>query len=208
MLLWPYAAPGHRILELGCGEGRFGLPFFSARGAELVGIDIAEAPVVLAREEAARRQLDGLAQFDVGDAHALPYESASFDLVFGTAVLHHLRIPLVMAELRRVMRPQSMAVFVEPLGSNPLMNAYRKLTPSLRTADERPLRWRDLAAITEGWRESEVRFFNLTTVFAVPLRRTRWFAPLVSRLHTLDGALFRVPTFQRLAWYSLIVVHA
>ena len=35
--------------------------------------------------------------------------------------------------------PGGLAVFMEPLGRNPLINRYRRLTLTLRTVDEYPL---------------------------------------------------------------------
>jgi SAM-dependent methyltransferase len=46
------------------------------------------------------------------DAAALPFDDASFDLVLGHAVLHHLPdLPAAFAEFRRVLRPGGMVVF-------------------------------------------------------------------------------------------------
>jgi hypothetical protein len=47
-------------------------------------------------------------------------------------------LSLACSEIARVLRPGGPAIFVEPLGHNPLINAYRKRTPALRTVDEHP----------------------------------------------------------------------
>jgi SAM-dependent methyltransferase len=63
-------APGMSVLDVGCGPGRHALAL-AARGAQVVGIDIAPRFIELGNEAAA---LDGLsARFTVGDARALPY---------------------------------------------------------------------------------------------------------------------------------------
>jgi SAM-dependent methyltransferase len=202
----PFAVPGSNVLEIGCSEGKFALHFFAERGARIAGIDIAGRPVEKARAEAERRGLTALAAFEIGDAHQLRWESGSFDLVYATGVLHHLDVRTAMDEVHRVVKPGGTAMFFEPLAGNPLINAYRALTPSRRTPDERPLGRDDLDAITAGWARSEVRFFHLTSLLAVPLRGKPLFAKTVTGLHALDRQLFRMPALRRLAWYAMITL--
>ena len=69
-------APGARILDVGCGPGRHAHAL-GRRGFEVVGVDISERFVALARENAP----DGAAvRFDRADARALAFE-AEFDAV-------------------------------------------------------------------------------------------------------------------------------
>jgi len=95
--------PGMKVLDVACGTGNLALP--AARtGATVTGVDIAPNLVEQARENARREGLN--AQFDEGDAEALPYGDASFDAVvtmFGA--MFAPRPELVAAELKRVCRP-------------------------------------------------------------------------------------------------------
>jgi SAM-dependent methyltransferase len=202
----PFAVPGSNVLELGCSDGKFALDFFATRGARIAGIDIAGRPVEEAQAEAARRGLSALTAFEVGDAHQLRWESSTFDLVYATAVLHHLDLRTALDEVHRVVKPGGSAMFFEPLAGNPLINAFRALTPSRRTPDERPLGRNDLDVVIAGWARSEIQFFHLTSLLAVPLRGKPLFAATVGGLHALDRALFRLPPLRRLAWYAMITL--
>ncbi len=95
--------PGAKVLDVACGTGNLALP--AARlGANVTGVDIAPNLVDQARANAAREGLK--AQFDEGDAEALPYENASFDAtvtMFGA--MFAPRPELVAAELLRVTKP-------------------------------------------------------------------------------------------------------
>jgi len=95
--------PGMKVLDVACGTGNLALP--AARtGAEVTGVDIAPNLVEQARENAKREGLN--AKFDEGDAEALPYADAGFDVVvtmFGA--MFAPRPELVAAELKRVCRP-------------------------------------------------------------------------------------------------------
>jgi len=95
--------PGSKVLDVACGTGNLSLP--AARlGADVTGVDIAPNLVEQARANAEREGLK--AQFDEGDAEALPYADASFDAVitmFGA--MFAPRPDLVAAELKRVTKP-------------------------------------------------------------------------------------------------------
>lgn len=96
-------APGERVLDVACGAGQLSLP--AARtGASVTGIDIATN---LIEQAQARAQAEGLPiRFEEGDAEDLPYEDASFDLVFSLiGAMFAPRPELVAAEIVRVCRP-------------------------------------------------------------------------------------------------------
>lgn len=96
-------APGERVLDVACGAGQLSLPAARA-GAEVAGIDIAPNLVEQARSRARAEGLD--IRFEEGDAEELPYDEASFDLVFSLiGAMFAPRPEQVAAELIRVCRP-------------------------------------------------------------------------------------------------------
>jgi SAM-dependent methyltransferase len=109
------------------------------------------------------------------------------------------------AELSRVLRDEGTGIFIEPLGHNPLINLYRRRTPSLRTPDEHPLLMKDLRLASEFFRRVRCRFVHLTSLAAVPFHRSSYFRGLVEELDQLDRRLFRaVPPLRRFAWQVVI----
>lgn len=94
---------GRRVLDLGCAGG-FMAEALASRGAEVTGIDPAEAAIAAARAhaQAAGRSI----RYDVGVGEALPYPDASFDSVVCVDVLEHVQdLDRVLAEVARVLRP-------------------------------------------------------------------------------------------------------
>ncbi len=142
--------------------------------------------------------------FDVGDASCLAYADRSFDVVFASSVIHHLDVATLAREIARVTKTGGVAIFLEPLGHNPLIRLYRSWTPAARTTDERPLRASDLALLKREWQSATVSYYDLFTLAAVPLRRIRSFSRLVAVAASLDAGFFRMPLAWRLAWFALI----
>jgi SAM-dependent methyltransferase len=96
-------APGRDWLDVGCGTGE--LAFMAAEtGATVTGADLSPTLVETARRQAAERGVD--ITFEVGDAEALPYGDASFDIV--TSSVGAIFAPdhrAVASELARVCKP-------------------------------------------------------------------------------------------------------
>ena len=100
-----------RALELGAGTGYFSLNLLQAGViSEATCTDISQGMVDALAQNAAALDLDVTAR--VADAEALPFGDASFDLVFGHAVLHHLPdLDQAWREIHRVLAPGGVAVF-------------------------------------------------------------------------------------------------
>ncbi len=95
--------PGKHVLDIACGTGNLALPAAGA-GASVVGIDLAGNLVKQARERAQREGLD--IRFDEGDAEALPYADAEFDLCVSMyGIMFAPRPEVATTELLRVCRP-------------------------------------------------------------------------------------------------------
>lgn|SRR5262245_16519644 len=195
---------GRRVLEYGCGMGSLGL-VLAKHGADVTGIDLSDVAVSAAQRRAAAEGLD--VDFRVMDAERLQFPAHSFDVICGSAILHHLDLRRSYVELARTLHPNGVAVFLEPLGHNPLINLYRRLTPGLRTPDEHPLTMKDFRLAREFFGKVELRCFHLLSLLAVPLRRTRLFPRLLSFLTAVDSKLFEaLPTFKRFAWTAVVTL--
>jgi SAM-dependent methyltransferase len=190
------------ILEYGCGPGSYGF-HLAEMGAHVTGIDISPVAISLARQTSVDRGLD--IEWRVMNAEALDLPDASFDLVCGSAILHHLDLSRAVPEVKRVLKPSGRAVFYEALGHNPIINWYRHRTPQLRSSDEHPLREHDLRLISRHFDSVTVRTFHLTTLAAVPLRKSRAFPKVVSLLDAFDRGVFRaIPMLRKHAWSCVI----
>jgi ubiquinone/menaquinone biosynthesis C-methylase UbiE len=196
--------PGSAALEYGCGKGSHAFALAHG-GARVTGIDLSPVAIELATERAAAEGLAGTTEFQVMNAEDLRFPDSSFDLVCGSAILHHLRLDRAYAEVARTLRPEGRAVFLEPLGHNWMINAYRRATPSLRTVDEHPLKLDDLRLAHVHFGDVRLEYFHLTALAALPFRAARTSRRLVSALDGADRRIFRhVPAARRYAWIVLM----
>src|SRR3546814_13720576 len=92
------------------------------------------------------------------NAEAMDFPDDSFDLVFGSGIIHHLDIDRAFAEIARVLRPGGRAVFVEPPGLNPAIEIYRRLTPGAPPPAAHPLPPHHLRRFHAAFRNHTRRF--------------------------------------------------
>lgn len=100
-------ASGKRVLEIGLGTGADFENWVHAN-AHPTGIDLTAAAVETAKRRLDCSPLPEGAQYQLGraDAEALPFQNASFDVVYSFGVLHHTPdTPTAFREALRVLRP-------------------------------------------------------------------------------------------------------
>jgi SAM-dependent methyltransferase len=187
------------VLEYGCANGERSRDL-SGNAKTVKGIDISDVAIARATE------LNGLdnVRFYVMDAMNMTFKDKQFDLVFGSGIIHHLDTERSMKEISRVLRPNGHAIFLEPLGLNPVINVYRSLTPDARTRDEHPLRSNDFAVMRKYFGRVETDFYGLTALAAVPFRFTGFGKHMLDALTTIDRAAFLIPGLRMMAWYILL----
>jgi ubiquinone/menaquinone biosynthesis C-methylase UbiE len=100
-----------RALEIGAGTGYFSLHMLKAGivGA-VTATDISPGMIAALEKNAAAQGLT--VETRVADAERLPFDDASFDLVLGHAVLHHIPdLERAFSEFHRVLRPGGVLLF-------------------------------------------------------------------------------------------------
>jgi SAM-dependent methyltransferase len=115
---------GHRVLDLGCGDGDLTLELWR-RGVGVAAIDASPDMVGVAR---ARARREGAAvSFMVGEAARLPFDAECFDAVVAVTLLCFVADAApVFREIARVLRPGGVLVIGE-LGKWNLWAAARRI---------------------------------------------------------------------------------
>ncbi|MEP6763878.1 MAG: class I SAM-dependent methyltransferase [Gemmatimonadaceae bacterium] len=97
----PQELRGKRVLDVGCGAGRFA-EIALAAGAHVVALDYSSAVDACGTNHADKPQLDVVQ----GDVYALPFEFASFDFVYCLGVLQHTpNVHAAFAALPAMLKP-------------------------------------------------------------------------------------------------------
>lgn len=194
---------GLSVLDYGCGHGMASI-VLARRGARVTAFDLSPGYV---QETQNRAHANGVAdQIHAIPAAAerLPFPDASFDRIWGNAVLHHVQLPMALPEIARVLKPRGRAVFCEPWGGNPLLAFGRKWLPypgKERSPDEQPLLPRDLAVIRRRFPNVVVRPCQLLSM----VRRLTGRCRLADVLHRMDGRLLDLlPEFGHFCRYVML----
>jgi SAM-dependent methyltransferase len=163
---WLKIAPGTRVLDVGCGVGRWSR-LLAARGGEVSGIDLSPTMVRVARRRAATAGLAERCRFAVQDLAELDLHTR-FDLVLGVTVLQHILDP---ARLRCAV--QALAAHLAPRGRVVLLEAApMRLT---RRCDSDIFTARQRRSYIELFHECGLRLQALRGVDPAPFRT--WLLP-------------------------------
>ena len=106
---------GERFLDVGCGTGDMGIEILRRQGgAKVVGIDLAERMLDIARGKVAAAGLADDVSFRIGDAERQAFDAASFDGVVSAFCIRNVaHRALALEQMGRVIRPGGRAVILE-----------------------------------------------------------------------------------------------
>jgi SAM-dependent methyltransferase len=181
--------PGMRVLEVGCGMGRYTLQL-ADRGLDVSGIDL--SPELLRELERFDGGRYGLPLYcgDIADPPAdLP---ENFDAVVGFFTLHHMHdLVRCFSAMARLVRAGGTVGFVEPNAASPLYYLQIAVTPSMTWSAERGIvRMQDTsirrAMSAGGLTEFRSRAFGL-------------FPPIIANLRgagAVEDVIERVPLWR------------
>jgi ubiquinone/menaquinone biosynthesis C-methylase UbiE len=106
--------PGGSVLDVGTGPGFVAIEIarlLEGTGCQVVGMDLSAAMLEIAAENAAKETPNGILTWREGDARAMPFGDAEFDLVVSNDSLHHWDDPLpVLNEIARVLKEDGKCV--------------------------------------------------------------------------------------------------
>jgi SAM-dependent methyltransferase len=118
------------VLDIGCGTGDLITVWVARLGAEVVGIDIHEPSIRLARR---RHSMPNL-QFDLATAEDLLTEEKTYDVIICSEVLEHLHHPQSLLDImRKLIRPDGLCLVTIPNGWGPkeheesILSVYKKI---------------------------------------------------------------------------------
>lgn len=137
-----------RIIDLGCGTGRFSGALADIFAANVLGVEPSSRMI----EQARAKHQDVRLRFQEAPGEALPVDDSSVDMIFMSMVLHHLAEPQKVAlECWRALRTGGHVCIRNTVADETHSYPYLDVFPSIRAIIERQLLSRDrLNGIFEG----------------------------------------------------------
>ena len=195
-------AKNAEILDYGCGIGPSIKKVINFNPKKITGIDISEVSIQKAMEET--KNFGSKVTLKVDNCEKTMFEDNQFDIVYGLGILHHLNFSKCLDEIFRILKPNGALLFIEPLGTNPIINLYRKFTPKARSKDEHPLINEDFLLIQKKYKNVKIKYYGFMTLFFFPFYRNPEKSYFFKALKNIDQFLFRFRIFRLMAWSVLI----
>jgi 2-polyprenyl-3-methyl-5-hydroxy-6-metoxy-1,4-benzoquinol methylase len=192
---------GKKVLDYGAGDGWNTICLAKAK-ARVWAIDISEVGIDLTKRMAAANDVSDLVTAEVQDCYKTRFETDAFDVIYGGGIIHHLDISEAGKELSRILRPDGVAVFCEPIRESNITDYIKAVVlfitrrkPQDVTADEDVLTLEKIRLLRRWFKVVKYRQFIVFSS-ATALVRLR----IVKRLLLwIDYLLIKwIPGFARL----------
>lgn len=110
-----------KILDIATGTSVIPRKLMESKipGIEITGLDITESMLRQGQRKISERDYQTTINLVCGDAMALPCADASFDVVVSGLASHHMDIPLMLSEMKRVLKPGGLLSIID-VGTSPI----------------------------------------------------------------------------------------
>lgn len=122
-----------RILDVATGTSVIPRKIINAdhKNIRIMGLDINETMLQAGRAKIHPRHLNQEISLTCGDAMLLPYQDNSFDLLVSGLASHHMDIPVMLTEMRRVLKPGGQLSIIDvgtsPFWELPIMRGFARI---------------------------------------------------------------------------------
>lgn len=194
-----------KIIDFACGNGENGI-YATMCGAECIGIDISPEGVENSNKNAEKMGVADRCHFVEMDGENMTFEDNTFDLGVEYGALHHVDLDKALSELARVLKKDGEMICIEAMRHNPFIHMYRKRTPHLRTEweVEHILGVESFEVMKKYFEHVDVKFFHLTSLLLVPLRKTFLFRPLLPVFNFIDKLILSSQLVGKYGWIMAI----
>lgn len=164
-----------KILDMGCGSGRFSIALATLGARQVIGIDLGKNGLKIGRKNAKINKIENV-KFVEGSVLALPFKDNEFDFIFCKGVLHHTGdLKKGISEFFRVMKKNGKG-FLYLYGADGIFwNSRKKMRSVMKDI---PL-------------EYTIKILDL---IAMPAKRTiftdSWYVPIEE--HVTNNRLIRI----------------
>jgi 2-polyprenyl-3-methyl-5-hydroxy-6-metoxy-1,4-benzoquinol methylase len=208
---------GRRVLDVGCGDG-LNMTMFAKMGADVTGIDVSPGALDVAHRRAEVNGVADSVRLVCSPIETADLPDASFDVVWGDGILHHVLDELepTVRRLVRWVKDDGLIVFSEPVNLFEPLRRLRRLVPvhTDATPGERPLVASELEIVRRYVPDLRLRHYmllgrldrfvlvNFNYERSAGIRRA-----IVNAIDLLDYGLLSLPLIDRLAGACVLYGH-
>jgi ubiquinone/menaquinone biosynthesis C-methylase UbiE len=197
---------GKKILDYGCGNGVH-YTWLVKLGGEVVGIDLSEKSLEVARKTAEKEGIGEKAKFLLMDCEKLEFPDNYFDIIFDGGSFSSLDLNKAYPELSRVLAPEGFLVGIETFGHNPFTNLKRRLNKATgkrtKWAASHIFQNNDIKKAENFFGKEELFYFHLVSWIVFPFLKIPGSAYALKLFEGIDRILLNVPFLRK---YSFKVV--
>ncbi len=191
-LIKKYFAKKIRILDIGCGDGKYTIELLRQISPNLiVGIDPAKEAILIAQKRI-NKNYRGRIKFKVGNIYEIDkhFKSEQFDLVVIRGVLHHLYYPA--NAIKNVGKVFPSVIIIESNGYNPFLKIIEKVSSYHREHEEKSY-WPP--SLNKWFTEQGYKIISEEYAGIVPYFCPKWIA---KSLKFIEPLFENIPIFNRL----------
>jgi SAM-dependent methyltransferase len=201
-----------RVLVFGCGDDNTTV-LLALKGAEVWAFDISEEAIRLQEKMALANDVQDRIHLFVCAAEEFPFAPNSFDLIVGTAILHHIpdHLSRLPQQLAPVLDRNGRALFVEPVILSPALGRLMAWLPGHQdiSPGERQLTDGDIGHFGKCFRVTPHYFCFLARldrfILNMPLEDApAWQRLIVNVIHRFDSIILSVSFLNRLAGVAVL----
>ncbi len=197
------------VLDYGCGNGVHSIFLIRAGAKKVVGIDLSEKSLEIARERIKREGLEGKVEFLKMDCEKMDFPANYFDIIFDGGTFSSLDLKKAYPEIVRVLKPNGSLLGIETFGHNPFTNLKRKINKltGKRTnwAVSHIFRMKYLKEAEKYFNKIETKYFHLISWFAFPFLNLPGGKMLLKILEKIDEILFKIPPLKKYAFKVVFI---
>lgn len=200
---------GKKILDYGCGNGVHSF-WLAEYGAEVIGIDLSEKSLQIARQRLAKEGSGYAITFLAMDCEVLDFPDEHFDIIFDGGTFSSLEVDKAYPELKRVLKKSGFVIGIETFGHNPITNLKRKLNIILgkRTAFEvsHIFKMKDFEDAKKYFDQTELYFFHLVSWAVFPFLKSDFFKKALVFLQKIDAKLLRISALRKYVFKVVFIL--
>ena len=195
---------GKKVLDWGCGNGVHTIPIARMASKKIIGIDLSEELLKMAREKSRKSGLADKIDFLKMDCEKTDFLNDEFDVIFDGGTFSSIDISKAFPELARILKPNGVLVGIETYGHNPYANFKRALNvkSGKRTAWAAAHIFNEagLALAHKYFGKIEIRYFHLFSWVLFPFVGISWGARALDFIDPIDNIIIKIPFLRKYAF--------